>query len=497
VPNAGFLSRAAASARTWPTRRLFLVALCAFVVCWGFYWALYFPGCCSTDSDDILKMVLGLDTYSNHFRYDGLSSHHPLLYTAAVAAVMGPIVALGGSVTVAVGAFSFLQMVVLAACVGAATCWAARRGVPKAAVVAVIVFFALNPLVARFAVTLWKDVPFAGVLLLFCLVCCDVARTRGAWLSSRRRWALFIVLASLVALLRSNGALVALAAVVALAIACKPARGAILLRAAGAVAVVLIVQGVGARLAGVAPAHFAETVSLPLQQLARTSVEGGQLSDDQQQVLYSILPQDRIAELFSETTPNPLKFAPDFNDEYLESHKVEFISAWLGALPANIGSYARAWADETRGYWDVRQESWLVSSPGYDIVDADENVTASLLGGLAESSAFGGDHPTDVMSRMLYPLCNAACLGWFAIACLVIGLIFRKPGLAGMALPAVLLWVTMLLAAPISNEFRYVFALHVLVPFLLCAFCRSASADDSCEGNSPASGTLRLSKEEG
>ncbi len=472
----GIWSAARKSAACWDSRRLLACAFVLFALCGAFWWALYFPGCASTDSNDILKMALGIDATSNHFRYEGISSHHPLAYTGLVAAVVVVVHALTGSVTAGVGAFSFVQMIMVAASLALAVTWLARRGAPKGAVILVAVFFALNPLVGRYAVTLWKDVPFACALLLFSLLCCDVARTRGGWLSSRGRWAAMVATACSVTLLRSNGAIVVFAAIAVLIVVCKPARARIALRVAGAVLVVMLVQGAGAKAAHVEGAHFSETVSLPLQQLARTSVDGGNLSEAQEEMLYSLLSRQRIEELFNPVTPNPLKFAPDFNDEYLDSHKVEFVIAWLGALPANIGSYTHAWADETRGYWDARQDSWLVVEPGYDIADADVNVSASLLPGLYEEGFFAGMHPTDLFARIAYPLCNCACLGWFFLIGAVVASARRRPGLFALAAPGVLLWATMLLAAPISNEFRYLFALHVIAPFLLVAlFCRSLS----------------------
>ena len=463
------------SASLWPSRRLFGVAFVALAVCWSFWWALYFPGCASTDSNDILKMVLGIDATSNHFRYEGLNSHHPLLYTGFVAAVVVPVRAITGSVTVAIGTFSFMQMLLLSACVSLAIAWLGRCGSPKVIVVTVVAFFALNPLVGRYAVTLWKDIPFAGALLLFSLVVCDVARTRGKWLSSPQRWAALLTAACLVALLRSNGAIVVIAIAVVLVVMCRPRGMRIGARVVGAVIAVLLVQGAGAKVAGVESAHFSETVSLPLQQLALTFVDGGTLSSSQEEVLLNLLPGDQIEELFNPVTPNPLKFAPEFNDAYLDSHKAEFIAAWLGGVPSNMGHYVRAWADETRGYWDVRQESWHVVDAGYDVANTDVNVTASLLPGLTEQGLFAGQHPTAVMTRLAYPLCNCACLGWFSLLCLIVGCVSRRPGLAGMAVPGVFLWACMLVAAPISNEFRYLFALHVLVPFLLCALSRKVS----------------------
>ena len=326
------------SASLWPSRRLFGVAFVALAVCWSFWWALYFPGCASTDSNDILKMVLGIDATSNHFRYEGLNSHHPLLYTGFVAAVVVPVRAITGSVTVAIGTFSFMQMLLLSACVSLAIAWLGRCGSPKVIVVTVVAFFALNPLVGRYAVTLWKDIPFAGALLLFSLVVCDVARTRGKWLSSPQRWAALLTAACLVALLRSNGAIVVIAIAVVLVVMCRPRGMRIGARVVGAVIAVLLVQGAGAKVAGVESAHFSETVSLPLQQLALTFVDGGTLSSSQEEVLLNLLPGDQIEELFNPVTPNPLKFAPEFNDAYLDSHKAEFIAAWLGGGAVEYGA---------------------------------------------------------------------------------------------------------------------------------------------------------------
>lgn len=52
--------------------------------CWFFFYLLYYPGCTSGDSNDILKMVLGLPFEADHFRYDTWNNHHPIAYTALV-----------------------------------------------------------------------------------------------------------------------------------------------------------------------------------------------------------------------------------------------------------------------------------------------------------------------------------------------------------------------------------------------------------------------------
>ena len=75
---------------------------------------------------------------------------------------------------------------------------------------------------------------------------------------------------------------------------------------------------------GIQKAHFAEAVSIPLQQMARVVADDGTISEADTELLNAILPLEQVKECYDETTPNAVKFAPDFNDAYLESHKDEW-----------------------------------------------------------------------------------------------------------------------------------------------------------------------------
>lgn len=455
------------SGKRWTPRLVFWVALAAIVLFWGFYYLLYYPGCASTDSNDILKMVLGQPFESNHFRYDELNSHHPLLYTGLVALFVHVGSLLGG-VTFGVGLFTLFQMITLALMCAWALRWLYVSTHSKSLWVMSLVFFACNPLIARYAVTIWKDVPFAGVVLLLCLVVVEIARTRGAVLKKKTWLVAFVLLLAGVVLLRSNGFLVAVIVVGALILFCR--RGEIfrvVCSGVGAVVGIFIAQSLVFTLLGVAPAHFSESVSLPLQQIARSVVEGGEIGEEQSEVIEGVLPLERIEELYLPITPNTLKFAPDFDDAFLESHKVEFLYAWVSSFPANVGSYMRAWYDETNTYWSVTASSWLVVEAGYDLYDRGVNRTESLLPSLAQSenSPFSGERPTEGVRALVPFLFNVGCIVWFMLFCVMAQACFRRKASMFFYLPNVVLWATFLVAAPIATEFRYMFSLFLALPF--------------------------------
>ena len=434
-------------------------------LCYLFFFLLYYPGCTSTDSDDVLKMALGLPFESDHFRYDSLNNHHPVAFVALVSLFtrLGAAVA---DVEFGVALYSLFQMTAVALACAYCARWVYRRSGRKAAFFACLVFFVLNPLIARYAVTLWKDVLFAAALLVFSIASFEVLRTRGRWLTEKRHAVLYGAALILTVLFRNNGIFV----VATLLLCWRDGRKkAIFGIGGGCLAFVLVFQTIGFGVLDVSSGHFSESVSIPLQQMARSIVEEGKITDEQADFIQNILPLDRIEELYRPDTPNALKFAPDFNDEFLDGHKVEFLLVWFQMMPANAESYLAAWLNETVGYWYVGMESWLVTDPGYFLSEPSQAVPGhSLLPfEVGPDSIFHGYRPTDILQEAVPPLCNAASLSWLAVFALVVQVCFRRKMTVGALVPFVVFWATFLIAAPISNEFRYFFALHLAVPFVL------------------------------
>jgi hypothetical protein len=139
----------------------------------------------------------------------------------------------------------------------------------------------------------------------------------------------------------------------------------------------LLITGPLCSALGIQKAHFAEAVSIPLQQTARVVADDGTMNEADAELLNAILPIEQVKECYDETTPNAVKFAPDFNDAYLESHKDEFFDAWLRTGFANPGTYLRAWIAQTSTFWCVDETTWYLSAPGYSLDPISPTTTSS------------------------------------------------------------------------------------------------------------------------
>ena len=151
--------------------RLFALSAASFAVLWGgVYLSALYPGCFSTDSNDILKMLWGVPFQSEWFRYDSLNNHHPAFYIVLnyLAVSLGQF--LGFTEMKCVALISILHLVTLAACCGFAVLKVNSLFKRKSLTLFCWAFFLWDPLLGWYSVTMWKDVIFSGVFVCFALL---------------------------------------------------------------------------------------------------------------------------------------------------------------------------------------------------------------------------------------------------------------------------------------------------------------------------------------
>lgn len=223
-----------------------------------------------------------------------------------------------------------------------------------------------------------------------------------------------------------------------------------------------LIQGPIFSALSVSQGHFSESVSVPLQQIAAVAADdAGVITEDQEEFLNNIRPLSEIANAYNPTSTNSVKFSPSFNDAYLESHKVEFIKTWVEIVIANPGIAVRSWIDLTCGYWQ----------PGYS---ADIGSRVTIYGEEPVSTIGLTFNPYVYFSALnaefpwLFSMGNVI---WLVVAALCILILRNKR--SGVVkritcfVPMLALELTLLIAAPIVSDFRYILGLYLLIPFLL------------------------------
>ena len=220
--------------------------------------------------------------------------------------------------------------------------------------------------------------------------------------------------------------------------------------------------------ANVVPAHFSEAIGVPLQQIGKAIHDGEDISEEDQVFLAQILPLESWGSLYDSSSPNYIKFAPDFNDEFLESNKASFVCSWVRVGINNPGTYVKAWIDQTKDYWSLKSHTWYVVGSGLGDFAIRDNVDLGFSWPISE--AFLNDALNLAVSAFPH-LYSIGSLAWLMVLCFFIAVIKKRCSGAIFCIPFIILWATFLLAAP-ASDFRYMFALHLAIPlFLLFGFC--------------------------
>lgn len=457
----------------WPWCFTVLLAIWAIVL------LINYPGAFSTDSVDIINMVSGLPFESDHFRYDSLNTHHPLAWVGFNAVVLKLASIAGIQGTGALGMLSFVQLIIFTAC---CTFFIQKTGTlsgSKIIWIASLIFFAANPLIAQYASTIWKDVLFSGFFAVFSIQLYACATTPREFFRSKLDVAIFVVAGLLCCILRNNGMIAVCTSLLLLAITLREYLKQIAPLCVAIAITSWLALGLTSSVAGAQPGHFSESIGVALQQIARTASESGHITAEQEEFIDQIIPYEKLPELYLPNSANPIKFDPEFNDEFLESHKMDFLVVWFEMGVHNPESFARAWCAQTEAFWNIDTATWYACEPGYP-VDGEENYHQNKLDPYVEAESVST--ATNLSISMFFPLFSMGSLAWITLFILLIKLLSKDFKSAACLTPFVTLWATYLVAAP-ASDFRYLLPLHVSLPLLLLILVSSSGVPMQTESN--------------
>lgn len=428
------------------------------VICWLPYFLAHYPGNLSIDSFATIDQCLGKAEYSNH---------HPILFTMFVNLFVDMGTRLG-DINLGIAAFSFSQMLIMAGVLCYCVCWMQKKHVSQKIVWGTTLFFALNPVIAMYSITMWKDILFGAWMLLFLLCLYDCVESDGEFFFHVKGILRFSICAVLVSFWRNNGFYVVIAVAVVLAVYYRTYYKRILPFFLILLMCIKLVQGPAYEVFGVKQGNFAESIAIPLQQIGYTLSQGGKVTEEQKEFLNHLLPVETIAEVYRPNTPDHIKFHEAFNNEYLNTHKIEFLKVWAQMLPFNFVKYVKAWLMQTLGYYHIGSTNWMVwneiAEEKYGVEATDylktytkidlHSFVEKIKGELVNIPIFGSVYHISVMV-------------WFSIFVCGVLLIKKQYKYMITILPLLAVWGTMMIAVPTFCEFRYMFSFHLALPILI------------------------------
>lgn len=436
------------------------------IFCWLPWLLSWYPGFIYGDSISSIMQAQGLWGFNNH---------HPICYTLWVKLWVTLGIKLY-DVSFGIFLYTVSQMVLVAWTMVWSARWMHHKGVNAAWCVMTLAYFALTPFFAQNNISMWKDPLFSCAVLILCLRLYDYFSRDGKLNTQTVFWVgLF---SCFVCALRNNGAYVilftALASVALLLRYRTPdfrkkasyLSGAMFVLAA----LTLAVQGPLFNKLHINQS-YAETVGMPLNQMARVVVYNGSMSEENKAFMGKLYPLEKYKEVYAPGIVDRLKWAAGFDAGYLGSHRNAFFKNYTSMVIKNPRLAFEGWELLTVGYWSVTHFTFDTGNIPKGCLwcfkwwTKDHGIkTKNLL----ENRFFD--------SRAVFNQYDAtipiSLLTWLVI--LIAALTFaRKNAPAQMAtLPLLAILLSLFLATPIQYWERYAYALSLAAPLLIVLFIR-------------------------
>lgn len=455
----GFFNQFGSRANTYKISLTCTALICFFsilIIDLIYLFVFEYPGNLSQDSINQMNQVVS-NTYSNH---------HPFFHTILIKACFSFGMLLFDEINAAVACYSVFQILFMATCFTYCVVTLYQMKVPSIWIVLTILFFTFTPYHIAYSITMWKDIPFAGAVLLLITALYRIFMRIG-----KHQWInlLGLIIGSMgMCLWRTNGWIAfALTLIVFLMFFLKEYKRIAILFSAVIVITFIMIHPILALL-NIKQPDTIESLSIPVQQISRVVVDDGNISTQEYNLLNNIIETNKIPEVYKPYISDPIKELVRKTDkqEYLPEHKSEYLKLWIAVGLKNPRKYLEAWVDQTKGYWNGGYSFWIW---GEYVLDNSLGIKKS------EHSEFDKLYGMKayIFDNFCYDgffdfLRSAGLCTWIIAACGCIALANKYKKRAFLVVPLLAIILTLCIATPVFCEFRYVYALFTCAPMIIC-----------------------------
>jgi len=443
------------------------------MACWTPYLLKSFPGILTIDSMNQYAQIIGIY---------GQNNHHPWVHTQLIRLFYRIGLLFTSDPSKAVAFYTVAQMCFMAFCVSYLMCYLHRFRLKTRVYLLVLAFYALVPYNAAYAISMIKDTMFGGFALLYTLALLTLLlRSREAPLTFRKNRGtllLLIISGGFFSLFRSNGFYAFLIMIPFVVWSFRKSLRVIVPAQAAILLAVLLVKGPVMDACGVIQPDLVESLSIPGQQISRVLMNGRELTGEQSAFLNRIMDTSRMPEGYNPHVSDWFKRLVRMGDaEYLSGHFGEFLKIYMELGLRYPGDYLIAYRDQTIGYWfPLSDQPEIALNEGVCENEFGLQTQAVLKGPLVIKV-------NEILFKLhlIFPfyglLWSVGALFWIILICMCITGLFQKDKrLLLLYLPAIGIFLTLMLATPVGKDFRYAYGyvycmpLYLLLPFIKTHF---------------------------
>lgn len=432
------------------SKKNWLIYSLLLLLAWIPVFITYYPGIMPEDASVSVAICTGMLPWDNHF---------PVFYTL----ILGTLVYIGDcllhDVNLGIALYSVVQMLIMAGGLGYLLYWLQKKGLRKGYIYLGLAYFAAAPMFGNYAIVMWKDPWFSGLLILLAIFLYEhTVEDRLSFLEIRNLL-YYGALIVLMCLMRNNGIYIAVLLTLCLIFIYRKELKRVLAVLLGSLLLVWVITGPIYKYVFSAENVFVESIGIPLQQMARTVVMSGEMDEKDREFMDSLLPLEKYQEYYSPYLVDYIKWAPEFDTPYLDAHKDEFFKTWWSMLKKNFGIYVEQYLMGTYGYWHIGGDT------NYELVKVE--VTGNEWG-MYQSSPFENllGYPMKETLNAKYDYIATGLLIWAVLVNAVLCWMKKRGNYIIPLLGMIGNWLTLMVATPTAFGVRYIFVCVIGLPLL-------------------------------
>lgn len=419
------------------------------LLCWLPYFIVYYPGICTYDSIVQIMQAKG---------QAALTNHHPVLHTMLIKLCYQIGEKIGKNSNFGVAFYSLVQMGILALIYSYTIIVLRKIGLSLKWCIVLILYYAINPLHAIYAITMWKDVLYAGILLWFTMIILQLCVMNN---NKKSLWILLSVSAFLVSMIRNNGIIVIILSSVILLKYKKDFKKKLFVVLVVPTILYIVITGPIYNYFNIGKSNITESLSTPLQHISRVVVEHeNELKEHEIEDIQKLASLDEIRNIYNSRLADPIKnlVVGNGGDVWIKENKLGFFSLWLKLGLRYPLSYIKAELDTTLGHWypDVQYYPF-----GEGIYQNDQGIYSVFW----EQKIWQDMYEWKYMYEKVPILGNLNSMGTMFLALVLIMFIqmFCCDRYISISVPVFINWLTIMLATPVFAEMRYIYSLMIII----------------------------------
>lgn len=439
------------------------------------YFLMYYPTWLNNDAIWQIEQILGWVQKSNH---------HPYFHTMIMKCFFMVGYRLSGTYTGGMAFYTFFQILVMAIVFSFFLYWLYRRGTRMIWLVLALIFYAVLPINTVLTICMGKDEFFVAALLFFVWMTAEYDLD-AEWETEQSaeqavhkrgvlRWTAYCITGLLVCLLRSNGIFIFAGTAFFLVINKTKIR-----KIAGknfpirtlscAVAVLvcyLIYHGPILNAMHVEPPDTIEGLTMPTQHVLCAYLKGGTLTEEEVEMIARVVPLDQLEKYYNPWVFDSVKnfIRTSGNQQVIADNKWEYFKLWFRVGLRNPLQYLVAQVRQTAGYWACSVKDYEYVYGEYYMVDNPFGITTQRKFFTYENEL--SMHEFLMGFQDLYNRVWSLGLNtWLMVFCIAY-MVYNRRNIM-VYVPFIMLLITLFLAAPIYNIFRYAYGLFAAFPILL------------------------------